>query len=81
MLHFFHLLLEDIYFKSLCILNSFLAYIHLVNFLIFNLKLLGNTQELGTDNNYNYRKDNNQAIVVEEGSSKDNIIRDNKVVN
>ena len=40
MVHFFHLLLKDIYFKSLCILNSFLAYIHLVNFLIFNLKLL-----------------------------------------
>ena len=37
---FYHLLLEDIYFKSLCILNSFLAHIHLVNFLIFNLKLL-----------------------------------------
>jgi hypothetical protein len=34
-----------------------------------------------SNDNYNWRKDNNQAIVPDESSSKENIIRDNKAVN
>ena len=63
MVHFFRLLLEDIYFKSLCIHNSFLAHIHLVNFLIFNLKLL---RQFITRNN----KDFHNLIMTRHGGNR-----------